>query len=203
MQIIKALLVAVTLGSMSAPAVFAQSLEKKLQGLSADEQAAILMETPAEAALRQAKRGDVRAQYDIGARYASGHGVIQNYAEAEKWLRKAANQGSARAQRKLAGMYEDGEGVNRDYKAAVKLYRKASEQGDEEAQFKLSQMYGNGRGVSKDKVLAHMWANIAASNGQREAASERQSLERWMSNKKIKKAQKLARECVQKNYKNC
>jgi uncharacterized protein len=41
--------------------------------------------------------------------------VPQNYAEAVKWLRKAADQGNAHAQYNLGYMYQDGQGVPQNY----------------------------------------------------------------------------------------
>jgi len=41
--------------------------------------------------------------------------VPQDYAEAVRWYRKAADQGDAGAQINLSGMYERGDGVPQDY----------------------------------------------------------------------------------------
>mgnify|MGYP003678962787 CR=1 FL=1 len=43
--------------------------------------------------------------------YDKGQGVIQDYKQAVKWYRKAAEQGNAIAQFNLAFMYDKGEGV--------------------------------------------------------------------------------------------
>ena len=43
-----------------------------------------------------------------------GEGVPQDYAEAAKWSRKAAEQGNAMAQSNLGLMYENGHGVPQD-----------------------------------------------------------------------------------------
>jgi TPR repeat protein len=43
--------------------------------------------------------------------YALGHGVPEDYAEAVKWHRKAAEQGLAEAQSHLGYMYAMGQGV--------------------------------------------------------------------------------------------
>ncbi len=42
-----------------------------------------------------AKQGDANAQNNLGFMYYKGHGVPQDYAEAVKWFRKAAEQGNA------------------------------------------------------------------------------------------------------------
>jgi uncharacterized protein len=60
--------------------------------------------------------------------------VPQDYGEAVKWFRKAADQGNPFAQIKLAEMYSDGRGVPQDYGEAVKWFRKAADQGNADAQ---------------------------------------------------------------------
>ena len=40
-----------------------------------------------------AAQGSAQAQYKLGLMYQAGEGVSQNYAEAAKWFRKAADQG--------------------------------------------------------------------------------------------------------------
>jgi TPR repeat protein len=49
-----------------------------------------------------------------GPRY-SGKGAPQDFAEAVKWFRKAAEQGDAEAQNNLGAIYAQGQGVQRDY----------------------------------------------------------------------------------------
>jgi len=100
-------------------------------------------------------------------------------------------------------MYEKGRGVPQDDKTAVKWYRRAAEQGDAEAQGNLGAMYAFGKGVLKDYVYAHMWGNIAATNGNKLGAKLRDDFEKKMTSAQIADAQKLARECVRKNYKGC
>jgi TPR repeat protein len=46
--------------------------------------------------------------------YYSGQGAAQDYAEAAKWFRKAADQGNVNAQARLASMYFWGQGVPQD-----------------------------------------------------------------------------------------
>lgn len=59
-----------------------------------------------------------------------GEGVPQDYAEAARWFRKAADQGHQHAQGWLASMYEKGEGVKQDRPQALYWYDKATQQGD-------------------------------------------------------------------------
>ena len=50
-------------------------------------------------------------QTNIGYMYLNGYGVTQNYQEALKWHRLAADQGNAAAQYSLDVMYGNGKGV--------------------------------------------------------------------------------------------
>ena len=54
------------------------------------------------------------AQYNLSLMYYRGHGLLQDYVEAAKWFRKAAEQGRAQAQWYLGEMYAKGEGVTQD-----------------------------------------------------------------------------------------
>lgn len=64
-------------------------------------------------------------------------------------------------------------------------------------------MYKKGEGVTKDYVRAHMWLNLAASKGSKEASEDRETVAKEMTPTQIAEAQKMARECEKKNYKNC
>jgi len=104
--------------------------------------------------------------YERGENYRyARYGFGQDYAEAVKWYRKAAEQGHARAQYALGFMYESGRGVTQDDSEAVKWYRKAAEQGDASAQSNLGLMYESGRGVTKDDSEAVKWYRKAAKQG--------------------------------------
>jgi TPR repeat protein len=150
-----------------------------------------------------AEQGDVDAQFTLGAMYARGEGITQNFKEAVKWYRLAAEQGNARAQFYLGGMYDGGLGITQNFKEAAEWYRLAAEQGDVDAQNRLGLMYTVGRGVIQDYILAHMWFNISSSNGNEVAKKGRDGIQNEMTPEQLAKAQELARECVEKNYKDC
>lgn len=136
--------------------------------------------------------------------FSSGmNSYAQDYEQAAKWMRKAAEQGNMKAQYSLALMYEDGKGVVQDYKEAGKWYLKAAEQGDGDAHVNLGAMYALAQGVVQDYVYAHMWFNIAAANGEINAAEMMGAVAERMTSSQIAEAQKLARECVAKEYKGC
>jgi hypothetical protein len=133
--------------------------------------------------------------------YDQGQGVPQDYAEAEKWYRKATEQGYASAQSNLGVMYEQGQGVPQDYAEAAKWYRKAAEQGNASAHGNLGAMYVKGQGVPQDYVLAHMWCTLATSRLPASRKKEREMAEKnreiaasLMTPSQIAEAQRMARE---------
>jgi TPR repeat protein len=69
----------------------------------------------------------------LGVKYAQGLGVVQDYAEALKWYRLAAQQGSADAQSNLGLMYYNGQGVVQDYAKAHSWLNLAAIKGDADA----------------------------------------------------------------------
>ena len=150
-----------------------------------------------------AEEGNAVAQNNLGLMYHNGWGVPQDYKEAVNWYRLAVEQGYAIAQYNLGLIYEKGKGVPQDDKEAVRLYRLAAEQGYADAQGNLGVMYVFGKGVTKDFVYAHMWGNIALMNGNERGASVRGHVAEKMTSSQIEEAQRLARECVKKNYKGC
>ena len=150
-----------------------------------------------------AEASNSHAQSIVGTMYYYGDGTVQDYSQAFTWYKKAADQGHALAQFSLGWMYNKGQGTPQDYQQAVKWFKKASEKGVAVAQFKLGGMYFLGNGVPKDFVLAYMWTNIAAASGDEDAIKVRDLLQRQLTSAQIAEGQRLSRECVAKNYKNC
>jgi len=79
--------------------------------------------------------GEPSAEYEYkqGEIYYYGRGVRQNYAEAARWYRKAAEKGWTWAQYSLGFMYEHGQGVDRNYAEAARWYRRAANHGNDAA----------------------------------------------------------------------
>ena len=141
----------------------------------------------------------------LTADFQAGFAAYQkgDYAAALREWTPLAEQGDAKAQYNLGVMYQQGQGVSQDYKTAVKWYALAAEQGDAEAQFNLGVMYFEGQGVLQDYVTAHMWANMASMNGSEMAPELRNAIAKEMTPAQIHAAQKRAKDCVAKNYKDC
>ncbi len=81
-----------------------------------------------------------------------------------------------------------------DYETALKEFRPLAVQGDPLAQSYLGGMYAEGEGLPKDYVLAHMWATLAAVQGNENAVKGRDLLEEVMTPAQLAAAQRLARE---------
>jgi len=148
-----------------------------------------------------AEQGNAVAQLSLGTMYRNGQGVQQDDKTAVKWFSLAAEQGLFGAPWFLGNMYRHGLSVPQDYKTAVKWYTLDAEQGHLLAQFYLGEMYAKGQGVPLENVRAHMWWAIAELSGHESASGNLEIVEGKMTSSQIGKAQKLARECVVKNYK--
>ena len=112
----------------------------------------------------------------------------------------ALSIGNARAE-----PFEDGVAAHDrgDYATALRLWRPMAAQGNAAAQHNLGLMYDNGRGVPQDYIRAHLWWNLAATKGDPDSVKNRDVAAGRMTPQQIAEAQKLARECLARNYKNC
>ena len=127
----------------------------------------------------------------------------KDYATAVAKFTSAADQGDAFAQTFLGIMYDTGQGVAQDYVQAVRWYTLAAEQGLADAQFNLALMHELGQGVAQNYIQAHVWFNLAAAQGDKEAVDKRNRVAKQMTPQQIAQAQKLATECLARNYKGC
>lgn len=125
------------------------------QGAAADHR-------PLEEIKAKAEAGDAGSEFQLGLCYEKGESVAQDFAEAVKWFRKAAEQNYAAAQKELGVCYFTGEGVTKDQVEAVRWFRKAAEQGFAGAQTDLGWCYTHGTGVHRDMAEAAKWFRKAA-----------------------------------------
>lgn len=89
----------------------------------------------------------------------------QNYEEAVKCYRKAAEQGNVVAQNNLGFCYSKGYGVTQSRAEALKWYRKAAKQGNAAAQNNLGDCYFFGLCVPQNCAEAVKWYRSAALQG--------------------------------------
>ena len=64
-------------------------------------------------------------------------------------------------------------------------------------------MYINGEEVAKDYVRAHKWANLGATSGDGNAGVNLQIVATRMNPEQISEAQRLARNCLARQFKGC
>jgi TPR repeat protein len=153
-------------------AAFAVLLHLK-QAQNPTSQAAGLNESSKLAGIvADAQRGDTNAEWQLAVMYSTGDGVKTNYAEAAKWLRKAAEQGDADAQYSLGLNYQQGFGVAQDEAEALKWFRKAAGQHYAAAEYSLGFCYKLGQGVAQDAKEAVTWYRKAAEQGLAEAQEQ-------------------------------
>lgn len=114
---------------------------------------------------QSAKAGYWRSQYELGACYYNGRGVVADEENGAKWYRVAAEKGYPVAQNILGNLYYNGSGVPVNKEKAVEWYRKAAEQGHIGAQTSLGVCYKDGQGVSQDDKKAVYWYEKAAKQG--------------------------------------
>jgi len=75
---------------------------------------------------------------------------------------------------------------------AVEHWQAAADAGDGRAMLALGRLYVQGLGVIQNYVEAHKWFNLAASRGEMEALSERDTLAAQMTPQQVATAQELA-----------
>ncbi len=111
---------------------------------------------------------DVPVYIVLGSMYMHGHGTLQDFSEAAKWLGKAAELGEPKAQGQMAFFYYSGQGVLMNDAKARYWAEKAAAQKNFGASFQLGTIYENGIGVPKDLAKAHHYYKQAVKNGKRD-----------------------------------
>lgn len=119
--------------------------------------------------MAKAEQGDVNAQETLAYYYWGGQIIEtptrQDFAEAARWSRRAAEQGSRVGQCNLGVAYREGKGLQKDDVEAARWFRMAAEQGAAIAQSNLALMYLRGEGVQKDSGEGMRWYQMAAQQG--------------------------------------
>jgi localization factor PodJL len=117
-----------------------------------------------------AQRGDPKAQFELGVRYAEGRGgVARDSKLAAEWFYKAADQGLPLAQYRLGSFYEKGIGVERDFDRARSLYEKAASAGNARAMHNLGVLFVENGDGWPDYASAAGWFRKAAEFGVRDS----------------------------------
>ena len=98
-----------------------------------------------------AEQGDPAAQFALGARYATGEEVKQDYTEAVHWFTLAAEQGHILAQATLGAYYWAGRGVPQDLTKAYYWSVLAQAGGDQASKYRVAVLTSR---MSRGQVVA-------------------------------------------------
>ena len=142
--------------------------EAKPQRLTAP--APIPLPAELEALRESAVAGNRQAQHDLGAHFAAGRLVTQDFARAAYWFQEAAIRGVANAQYNFGVLLQQGLGVDPNPELAVQWYRRAAENGHVEAQYNMGVAYADGIGTQRDIAQAVRWFEQSAAAGIARAA---------------------------------
>ncbi len=104
-----------------------------------------------------AEQGDPAAQFALGARYATGEDVPQDYGEAVQWFARAADQGHILAQATLGAYYWAGRGVAPDLTKAYFWSALAQAGGDQASKYRVAVL--TSRMTRTDILAAQQQAN--------------------------------------------
>jgi putative methionine-R-sulfoxide reductase with GAF domain len=118
---------------------------------------------------RLADAGNAAAQFAVGAHYATGDGVMQDYSEAVRWFTRAAEQGHVVAQGTLGAYYWNALGVHQDLKLAYFWSILAQAGGDQASKYRASILAS--RLTRGEVVAAQQQANDWMEQHQRPALS--------------------------------
>jgi putative methionine-R-sulfoxide reductase with GAF domain len=98
-----------------------------------------------------AEQGDPAAQFALGARYATGEEVKQDYTEAVRWFGLAADRGHILAQATLGAYYWAGRGVSPDLTKAYFWSALAQAGGDQASKYRVAVLSSR---MSRSQILA-------------------------------------------------
>jgi len=115
-------------------------------------------DTPLDLLKKAAKAGDVNAQNDLGCYYLGS----QNYDEAFKWFKKAAEQDFKSAYFNLGICYLNGLGTETDIEESISNFSKSYEKGSGNAALRLGYIYLNEDLECFDPQKSIQWFEQAA-----------------------------------------
>lgn len=109
---------------------------------------------------------DAEAKTYLAYAYKHGFGVNQNFNQAYKWYREAADVDVASAQFNLGVMIANGHGDARDLRKAAYWIEQAAYNNLPTAMVALALMYEKGAGMEQDKSKARFWYDKAKNLGE-------------------------------------
>jgi TPR repeat protein len=114
---------------------------------------------------RLTDNGNPVAANNLGAHYAGGTGVPQDFEKARKWYLFASEHGNPAGELNLAVMYQNGQGTPVNRPEALKWYHLAVDHNYAPAKFALGVLYQNGNNVPRDETEAARLMLSAAIQG--------------------------------------
>ena len=147
--------------------------------------------------------GNNSASLVIAMLYSEGRGVKKDCKEALRRYKAAAELRNPVALYSLGVKYRDGECALQDSGEAIKFFKLAAEAGYQLAFLTLGDIFSNDLIYPRDFTRAHMWYNLGAEHGQSSCGMLRDSLQIRMKGEQVLEAQKLAKKCLESNYKDC
>ena len=140
---------------------------------------------------KAAQSGNNIAKFMLGYAYYIGFVYQQNFDQAFKLVKSAANGDSNidEAQIVLAEMYLNGKGTVQNYTKGIVAYRAAVNQGNSEAYMKLAQIYQEGKITPQNLIMAHSLYNIASVQEETDAAKKRDKIGEKLKLEELLKAQ--------------
>ena len=119
---------------------------------------------------------EAETQFGMGLKFASDTGAGQDYGQAAKYYRKAAEQNHSMAQFNLGVMYARGQGVAQDAVQSAMWFGRAAHGGDAGAQFHLGDRCQRASfeqapaAASESRIEAYKWYRLAAAQGYKDSA---------------------------------
>lgn len=132
-----------------------------------------------------AAQGFAPAQYQLGTHYERGRGVPRSFQKAQIWYKRAAERGNVKAMHNLAVLSTSLNKEKPDYASAVLWFREAASRNLADSQFNLAILFQSGLGVEQNQVEAYKWFSLAARQGDHDAASRRDEIEKALSKKQL------------------
>lgn len=117
--------------------------------------------------MKAAQAGDAWAQTQVGLFFEQGTGVQQDYSQAARWYRQAAENPvcAPEAMKNLGQLYEYGAGVSEDWTTAAQWYQRGAALGNASSETALARAYQFGVGVPQDRQQAIFWQQRAINDG--------------------------------------
>ena len=127
--------------------------------------------------IRRARRGDVRAQRQLGDFYAEENTSHTDYKEAVRWYGFAMKKGDLKAKFEIGRIF-DSERIEGERTKAigVRYFKELAEDGYPTAQYIMGMKYYFGDGVEKDRVLSVKWLRKAEAQGLAEAKRQLENM---------------------------